>query len=86
MSGPDLLSLLLVVFIFFIILAGSFIVVKRRWFNRKATMYGAQYTAQNIFLQYQNRQKKKSVEHVLLQKEERKQDVEGDDIGRFFKS
>ncbi|HEX7402193.1 MAG TPA: hypothetical protein VF369_08440 [candidate division Zixibacteria bacterium] len=49
-------------------------------------MYGAQFAAQNILLQYQNRQKKKSIEHVLQQKEERKQDDEGDDLGRFFKS
>jgi hypothetical protein len=86
MPGQDLVSLLVVAFIFFIILAEAFIVIQKRWINRKSIMYGAQFTAQNILLQYQNRQKKKSVEHVLLQREERKQDVEGDDIGRFFKS
>jgi len=86
MSSSDLASLLLVAFILFIILAGAFIVIKKRWINRKATMYGAQFAAQNILLQYQNRQKKKSIEHVLQQKEERKQDDEGDDLGRFFKS
>jgi hypothetical protein len=86
MSSSDLVSLLLVAFIFFLILAGAFIVIKKRWINGKSTLYGPQFTAQNILLQYQNRQKKKSIEHVLQQREERKQDVEGDDLGRFFKS
>jgi hypothetical protein len=49
-------------------------------------MYGAQFTARNILLQYQNQQKKKSIEHVLKQREERKQDDEGDDLKRFLKS
>ena len=86
MPGQDLVSLLVVAFILSIILAGAFIVIHKRWIGRKSIMYGAQFTAQSVYLQYQNRQKKKSVEHVLLQREERKQDVEGDDIGRFFKS
>lgn len=86
MSGQDLMSLILVVFILSIIMVGAFIIIHKRWINRKATMYGAQFAAQNILLQYQNQQKKKSIEHVLQQKEERKQDAEGDDIGRFFKS
>jgi hypothetical protein len=37
-------------------------------------------------MQFQNLQKKKSIEHVLQQKEEKKQDDEGDDIKRFFQS
>ncbi len=86
MSGQDLMSLIVVVFIFSIILAGAFLVIQKRWLKSKTTMYSAQFTAQNILLQYQNQQKKKSIEHVLQQKEERKQDEEGDDIGRFFKS
>jgi hypothetical protein len=86
MSGQDSVSLLVVAFVFFIILAGAFIVIKKRWINKKSTMYGAQFTAQNILLQYQNQQKKKSIEHVLKQREERKQDDEGDDLKRFLKS
>ncbi len=83
MSVNDLVSLFLAAFIFLIILAGAFIVIKKRWINKKPSMYGAQFAAQNIYLQYQNLQKKRSVEHVLNQKEERKQDDEGDDIKRF---
>lgn len=84
MTGQDLVSLLVTAFILSIILAGAFIIIHKRWIGRKSTMYGAQFTAQSVYLQYQNLQKKKSIEHVLQQREERKQDDEGDDIGRFF--
>jgi len=59
MSDQDLISLLVVAFIFIIILAGAFIVIQKRWISRKSTMYGAQFTAQSLYLQYQNQQKKK---------------------------
>jgi hypothetical protein len=86
MLSEDTLSLLLVAFLFLIIFVGAFIVVKKRWINKKPTIYGAQFTGQNVYMQFQNLQKKKSIEHVLHQKEEKKQDDEGDDIKRFFQS
>jgi hypothetical protein len=86
MSSSDVVSLLVAAFIFLIILAGSFLVIHKRWMSRKPILYGAQFTARNILLQYQNQQKKKSFEHVIRQTEERKQDEKGDDIERFFKS
>jgi flagellar biosynthesis/type III secretory pathway M-ring protein FliF/YscJ len=86
MLGEDIISLLLVVFILLIIFVGMFIVVKKRWKDKKHTMYRAQFTGQNVYMQFQNLQKKKSIEHVLHQKEEKKQDDEGDDIKRFFQS
>jgi hypothetical protein len=86
MSEEDIVSLLLVAFIFLIIFVGAFIVVKKRWINKKPTIYSAQFTGQNVYMQFQNLQKKKSIEHVLHQKEEKKQDDEGDDIERFFQS
>lgn len=86
MPSEDILSLLLVAFIFLIIFVGAFIVVKKRWINKKRTMYRAQFTGQNIYMQYQNLQKKKAMEQVIYQKEEKKQDDEGDDIKGFFQS
>jgi hypothetical protein len=86
MPGEDIISLVLVAFILLIIFVGAFIVVKKRWINKKPTIYGAQFTGQNVYMQFQNLQKKKSIEHVLQQKEEKKQDDEGDDIKRFFPS
>lgn len=86
MPGEDIISLLLVVFIFLILFVGMFIVVKGRWINKKPTIYSAQFTAQNIYMQFQNRQKKNAIEHVQYQKEEKKQDKDGDDIGRFSQS
>ncbi len=83
MPGEDIISLLLVVFILLIIFAGMFIVVKKRWINAKRKMYGAQFTGQNIYLQFQNRQKKNAIEQVQYQKEEKKQDKDGDDMSRF---
>jgi hypothetical protein len=87
MPNQDIISLLLVIFIFLIIFVGAFIVVKRRWINRKPTIYSAQFTGQNVYMQFQNLQKKKSIEHVLFQKEDDKEeDDEGDDVSRFLKS
>jgi uncharacterized protein YneF (UPF0154 family) len=83
MPGEDIISLLLVVFILLIIFVGMFIVVKKRWINKKPTMYSAQFTAQNIYMQFQNRQKKNAIEQVQYQKEEKKQDKDGDDMSRF---
>jgi uncharacterized protein (UPF0333 family) len=79
-------SLILPLLILIIILVGAFVVIKKRWIDKKPTMCSAQFTAQNVFLQYQNQQRKKSIEHVLQQREERKQEDEGDDLERFFKS
>ena len=86
MTGEDIVNLLLVALLFLIIFVGAFIVVKKRWINKKPTIYSAQFTGQNIYIQFQNLQKKKSIEHVLQQKEEKKHDDEGDDIKRFFQS
>ncbi|KPL03539.1 MAG: hypothetical protein AMJ73_06525 [candidate division Zixibacteria bacterium SM1_73] len=83
MPGEDIISLLLVVFILLMIFIGIFVVIKRRWINAKRTMYGAQFTAQNIYMQFQNRQKKNAIEQVQYQKEEKKQDSDGDDMSRF---
>ena len=86
MPSEDTLSLLLVAFLFLIIFVGAFMVVKKRWINKKPTIYSAQFTGQNIYMQYQNLQKKKAMEQVIYQKEEKKQDDEGDDMSRFFPS
>ena len=86
MLGEDIINLLLVAFVVLIVFVGMFIVIKERWINKKPTIYSAQFTAQNIYMQFQNRQKKNAIEHVQYQKEEKKQDKDGDDIGRFSQS
>jgi len=47
-------------------------------------MYRAQFTSQNVYMQYQNLHKKKSIEYMLNQKEEKIQDDDGNDLSRFF--
>jgi len=86
MPSEDSTSLLLVALLLLGILVGMFFVVKRRWINKKPTICSAQFTAQNIYMQFQNRQKKDAIEHVQYQKEEKKQDSDGDDISRFSQS
>jgi hypothetical protein len=83
MTGEDIVNLSFVAFLFLIIFIGAFIMIKKRWINTKCKMYTAQFTAQNVYLQYQNLQKKKSIEHVIDQNDEKKQDDDGDDIKRF---
>ncbi len=77
-------SYLLVGLIFLVIFAIAFMAIKRRWKNKKSIIYETGFTAQNVYLQYQNREKQKSIEHVLNQKEEKKQDHSGDDGVRFY--
>jgi len=86
MPSEDIVGLLPVMFIFLVTFAGMFIVIKKRWINKKPTIYSAQFTAQNIYMQFQNRQKKNATEHVQYQKEEKKQNSDGDDINRFSQS
>ena len=84
MNIHDLISLSSVALLLLGIFVGALVVIKKRWLNKERTIYGAQFIGQNIYLQYQNLQKKKSIEHVLNQKEEKKQDHDGDDLSRFF--
>ena len=86
MNINNLISLSLIVILLLVIFVGALVVIKKRWISKNPTLYGAQFTGQNIYLQYQNLQKKKSVEYVLAQKEENKQDHAGDDWDRFSKS
>ncbi|MGB8656963.1 MAG: hypothetical protein WCE90_04155 [Candidatus Zixiibacteriota bacterium] len=86
MSGEASMSLLVPALIFLGILGGAFVVVRNRWISKKPTRYAAQFTAQSIFMQYQNLQKKKSVEHVLQRKEEEKEHAEGDDLSHFLRT
>jgi hypothetical protein len=80
----DLISLSSVALLLLGIFVGALVVIIKRWLNKKRTIYGAQFTGQNVYLQYQNLEKKKSMEHFLSQKEEKKQDLGGDDLSRFF--
>ena len=84
MNVNDLISLSLIALILLVIFLSALVVIKKRWLNKKRTIYGAQFTGQNVYLQYQNLDKKKSIEHVLDQKKEKKQDLGGDDLNRFF--
>jgi uncharacterized membrane protein (DUF106 family) len=83
MPSEDITSLLLAALLLLAVLVAVFLIIKRRWINAKRTMYGAQFTAQNIYMQFQNRQKKNAIEQVQYQKEEKKQDNDGDDMDRF---
>ena len=69
------MGFLLVAFVFLIIFIGMFFVIKRRWIAKRLGIYSAQFTAQNIYAQFQNRQKKNAIEHVLYRKEEKNSKV-----------
>ena len=61
-----LFSLLLLIFI------GSFIVVKRHWINKKWINAGSQFVGRNIYMQFQNVDKKQAIEHIQYQEDDEK--------------
>ena len=64
------------------ILAVCSAVIIRRWIYKKPINAGSQYMAQNIYLQYQNAEKRRSIEQVMYQKEDERREAFG---GESFK-
>ena len=79
--------MLAVIFSFFFL--GAFLwfsafFIKKFFIERRSISFGSQVVGENIFMQYQNEEKKKAIEQVIYQNEEEGQDDEGDDISRFL--
>ena len=56
------------------------IVIKRYWIDKKPIGGTSQFVGRNILQQFQNADRKESIEHVIyMEEEERKQDFDADD-------
>ena len=66
--------------ILFLVFTGFFI--KRYFIDKRNITIGSQVVGENIFMQYQNEEKKRAIEQVIYQKEAEDEDDEGDDISR----
>ena len=76
--------------IFTILFLGAFLwfsafFIKKFFIEKRSVSLGSQVVGENIFMQYQNEEKKNAIEQVIYQNEEENQDDEGDDLGRFLK-
>ncbi len=58
------------------------VVIKRYWIDKKSITSGSQFVGEEIYMQWQNKDKKRAIEQVIYQKEEEEEeDDEGEDIG-----
>ena len=56
------------------------IVIKRYWIDKKPIGGTSQFVGRNVLQQFQNADRKESIEHVIyMEEEERKQDFDADD-------
>lgn len=86
MAIPDIISLVVAGLVFLLIFGFCAFVIKRYWIDKKQITSGSQFVGQNVYMQFQNEDKKQAMEEVLYQKEdEREEDDEGDDVSRFDK-
>ncbi len=82
----DIISLVVAGLVVLLILGFCAFVIKRYWIDKRQITSGSQFVGQNIYMQFQNENKKQAMEEVLYQKEdEREEDDEGDDMNRSDK-
>jgi len=84
MTMSDIISLGMVGLVLLLIFGLCALVIKRYWIDKKQITSGSQFVGQNVYMQFQNKDKKQAVEEVLYQKEdEREEDEKGEDVSRF---
>jgi hypothetical protein len=86
MAISDIISLVVAGLVLLLIFGFCAFVIKRYWIDKKQITSGSQFVGQNVYMQFQNEDKKQAMEEVLYQKEdEREEDEEGDDVSKFDK-
>jgi len=83
MSQDNLVSLIFVALLLFLLFTFCGIVIKRYWIDKKSVTSGSQFVGENIYMQWQNKDKKRAMEHVIYKKEdEEEDDDEGEGLHR----
>lgn len=72
------LSIILPILIVAIILALAAWVVKRRFMDHKGISAGSRFVGRHVMMQFQDADKHRATEQVILQEEERKRDFSAD--------
>jgi opacity protein-like surface antigen len=75
----NLSSLITAAVILLLALAFAAWVIKRRFIDKKNIGGGSQFVGRHIMMQFQDADKKKATEQVIVQEEERKQYFAGND-------
>ncbi len=65
-----LLLLLLLIFLFCLVM------IKRFWIEKKPISFGSQFVGENIYRQFLMADKKRAIEQVIYQREEKEQEAE----------
>ena len=80
----EIIKLLIVPFFFLIIFGFCVYIIKRRWIDKKPFSAGVQFSGEYVYTQFQNKDKKRAIEHVhYMHEDKEKEDDEGDDLSRF---
>ncbi len=82
MSTDNLFSFILIISVLALFFTFCAVVIKRYWIDKKSITSGSQFVGEEIYMQWQNKDKKRAIEQVIYQKEEEEEeDDEGEDIG-----
>ena len=73
-----MLSIILPVLIVLAILALAAWIIKRRFIDHKGISAGSQFVGRHVMMQFQDADKHRATEQIILQEEERKQDFSAD--------
>ena len=85
MSLDNISSLILMGSMLLLLLIFCVAVIKRYWIDKKPISFGSQFVGENIYLQYQNEEKKRAFEEVVYQRDEQEEeDDEGEDKDRRY--
>ncbi len=68
----DLVGFLIISLIILLIFAFCAIVIKRHWIDKRWINSESQFVGRNIYMQFQNADKKRAIEHVIFKKEDEK--------------
>ena len=84
MSHPELLVIVVFLFLLFVVFGW---LIKRFWIDKKPISPGTQFVSEHFWAEWKTEDKKRAIELVRFNKEQRKEeDDEGDEFSRFLKS
>jgi len=84
MGNTELLVIIVFLFLLFVVVGW---LIKRFWIDKKPISPGIQFVSECFWSDWQTKDKKRAIELVRFNKEQKKEeDDEGDDFSRFLKS
>jgi len=84
MVNTEFLVIIALLFLLFVVIGW---LTKRSWIDKKPISPGTQFVSEHFWSEWQTKDKKRAIELVRFNKEQKKaEDDEGDEFSRFLKS